>query len=376
MTTKGNDPMVLSQMEADIIGEVMNISMGAAATALSTVLDKKVSITAPKLQVTEVASYDLTSLEPILGVVVRYVEGIGGFNMLFLKEDDFKQILGHLLSMDPASFDEFDEISLSAISEIMNQMMGSAASALATFLGVKTNISTPDILQATKGESILEKAALDNSHVVAISFDISIEDLVQSEFVSIMEPDLVREIIRLSMGENPVDELPEEVLLEEVPSAPPASPAAPVAAAAPPPQAVYQAPPPAQAPPPVQAVQMPPPVQPAQVAPMATVQAVPYQYPDLTPEPKNGPAEDSNMGLIMSVPIQITVELGKTRRKIKEVSEFAPGHIIELDRQAGDQVDIMANGKLVARGDVVVVDDNYSVRITEIMKARDSLADL
>jgi len=78
----------------------------------------------------------------------------------------------------------------------------------------------------------------------------------------------------------------------------------------------------------------------------------------------------------MSVPLQITVELGKARRKIKDIVEFSPGNIIELDRQAGDQVDIMANGRLIAKGDVVVVDDNYSVRITEIMKARDSLANV
>jgi flagellar motor switch protein FliN/FliY len=83
-----------------------------------------------------------------------------------------------------------------------------------------------------------------------------------------------------------------------------------------------------------------------------------------------------NFDLVLNVPVTVTVELGRTKRKIKEILEFGQGTIVELDKQAGSQVDVIVNGQMIARGDVVVVDDNFSIRITEILKARDSLSPL
>ncbi|MFA7659918.1 MAG: flagellar motor switch phosphatase FliY [Anaerovoracaceae bacterium] len=328
----------LSEMEADIIGEVMNISMGAAATAMSTILDKKVSITTPRVETSRIEDYNYSHLEPVLGVLIKYIEGIGGFNMLLLKVDDFKNILSHLLSVDHSELDEFDEISMSAICEIMNQMMGSAASALASFLGTKINISPPEVLDTADSSKIRGQFTSEGGYIVSIRFDINIEGLVNSEFVSIMELHLAKEISAMSLGENQVIHEQEQPVKGEG-----------------------------------HMVSNPIPVA-AEPAPKEQVQAVPYTYPELAPEnpPEPKPSE-GNLDLIMSVPVQITVELGKTKRKIKDIAEFAPGNIVELDRQAGDQVDIVANGRLIARGDVVVVDDNYSVRITEIMKAMDNL---
>ena len=383
MMENTSDQINLTEMEADIIGEVMNISMGAAATAMSDILDRKVNITTPRLRIVKLGEFSYTHLEPVLGVLIKYVEGIGGINMLLLKVEDFKKILSHLLSIDVNEITEFDEISTSAIGEIMNQMMGSASSALASFLGIKINISPPEILDTTDSREIQEKLSALGEDIIIIGFDISIEGLVKSEFVSIMDPLLAREIIRMSLGEEQVTQgtakmmKAEESIAVPEPFAPPEIETA--ISAAPPAQPVYQAPtaqPAYQAPP-------APPIPPAPAAeamprvPKPQVQATPYTYPQLASDDDadSGPG-DRNMELIMSVPVQITVELGKTKRKIKEIAEFAPGNIVELDRQAGDQVDIMANGRLIARGDVVVVDDNYSVRITEIMRARDSISDL
>ncbi len=382
MMEKTGGQINLTEMEADIIGEVMNISMGAAATAMSDILDKKVSITTPRLRIVKSGEFSYTHLEPVLGVLIKYVEGIGGINMLLLKVEDFKKILSHLLSIDVNEITEFDEISTSAIGEIMNQMMGSASSALASFLGIKINISPPEILDTTDSREIQEKLSALGEDIIIIGFDISIEGLVKSEFVSIMEPQLAREIIRMSLGEEQATQgtakmmKAEESIAVPEPFAPPEIETA--ISAAPPAQPVYQAPtaqpayqaPPAPPSPPAPAVESMPRV------PKPQVQATPYTYPQLAPDDAadSGPG-DRNLELILSVPVQITVELGKTKRKIKEIAEFAPGNIVELDRQAGDQVDIMANGRLIARGDVVVVDDNYSVRITEIMRARDNIAD-
>ena len=376
-----NSAIQLTEMERDIIGEVMNISMGSAATAMSTILDKKVSITAPRLSAVPLDEFEYVHLEPVLGVLIKYIEGISGSNMLLLKVEDFKKILSHLLNMDMSDVTEFDEISISAICEIMNQMMGSAASALATFLGIAINISPPEVLDTIDKDSVKDKLSLEGPEILTIAFDIQIEDLVKSEFISILEPRLAREIVTMSLGENSMQDIEVAEATEAYAPEPPAA-APEVTLIEPVPVQEVATPPPLAAE--LQAASPPPPAAPVAHAPprpqtpQPTIQATPYSYPDLKtnpPEEPNG-ALDNNLQLIMSVPVQITVELGKTKRKIKDIAEFAPGNIIELERQAGDQVDIVANGRLIAKGDVVVVDDNYSVRITEIMRARDTVAEV
>lgn len=352
MTENMNNQILLSDVETDVIGEVMNISMGAAATALSTILDKKVNITTPRIESCKVEEFEFSYLEPVIGVMIKYIEGISGSNMLILKEEDMKTILRQLLALGPDEEVEFDEISMSAVCEIMNQMMGSASSSLASFLGVSVNISTPEVMDTTSHESVRKMFAVQGEHLVSIKFDINIDGLVESEFISAMEPQLAREIINMSLGANEVTDIPEELPKEEPRVEEPVM--------------VQEA---------VQATAQPP-VGGVVKEQKKQVQAVPYTYKPLEPEGKKADASDSNLDLLLSVPIQLTVELGRTKKRIKEIADYTVGTIVELDRQAGDQVDIIANGKLIARGDVVVVDDYYSVRITEIMKARDSVTDI
>ncbi len=372
MTDENN---LLTEMDIDVIGEVMNISMGAAATAMSTILDKKVNITTPRIETFAIDEFEFTYLEPVMGVLIKYVEGIEGTNILLMKEDDLKKILGHLLSMDPSEMVELDEISLSAVSEIMNQMMGSAASALATFLGTIVNISPPETL--TEKPDVKELFSLTGDSLVSIKFHLIIDELVDSEFISAMDPLLAKKIVNMSLGvEAGDDTAPEEAPTPE--AAPPVA-----APAAPPPMAEPVAAPTMAAPPTMAADSMygqqmaqPRPMY-VEQAPKQQVQASPYNYESLGIEQKalELGIEDNNLELIMSVPIQITVELGKTKKKIKDIAELTVGNIVELNRQAGDQVDVVANGRLIARGDVVVVDDNYSVRITEIVKAKENSAE-
>lgn len=373
--TSENDMYKLTEMETDVIGEVMNISMGAAATAMSTILDKKVNITTPRIQTMAIEEFEFSYLEPVIGVLIKYIEGIDGTNILLLKEDDLKKILGHLLSMDPAEMVELDEISMSAICEIMNQMMGSAASALASFLGQVVNISPPEILDTTEG--VKQIFSLTGESLVSIKFDLSIDGLIESEFISAMDPQLAKDIVKRSLGASDMEEEP---AAEEIPSAgslpemaqEAPNPAAPAIQAAPAEAAVSQV----QAAPPPQ-VQYAPTEARAPVieqAPKQQVHATPYNYKPLGIDKAAADLgiDDNNLELIMTVPIQITVELGKTKKKIKDIAELTVGNIVELNRQAGDQVDVVANGRLIAKGDVVVVDDNYSVRITEIIKAKDN----
>lgn len=379
--TNDNEMYKLTEMETDVIGEVMNISMGAAATAMSTILDKKVNITTPRIETIGIEEFEFSYLEPVIGVLIKYVEGIDGTNILLLREEDLKKILGHLLSMDPAEMVELDEISMSAICEIMNQMMGSAAGALASFLGQVVNISPPEILNTT--ENVRELFSLTGDSLVSIKFNLSIEGLVDSEFISAMDPQLAREIVKKSFGASEMEDEPAAPEpAAEIPAQAPSAP--PPQAAAPPVQEMYAQP---TAPPPQEMYAQPMAQQPMAQQPMAyapmveqapkqQVHATPYNYRQLgADKAAELGIDDNNLELIMSVPIQITVELGKTKRKIKDIAELSVGNIVELNRQAGDQVDVVANGRLIARGDVVVVDDNYSVRITEIVKAKDTQAE-
>ncbi len=359
MTDAVENPDKLSSMEIDVIGEVMNISMGTAATAMSTILNTKVNITTPRIETIGVEEFEFSYLEPVVGVLINYVEGIEGANVLLLQESDMKKILSQLFDMDTSDDIEFDEISKSAIGEIMNQMMGAAAGALASFLGKVVNISPPILLDTTNKSSIRDLFSLKGDNLVSIKFNLSIEGLVESEFISAMEPTLAREIVSMSMGASGMGDEEEEV----APPPPPPVQQAPVQ-----PETAYQPPPP-QAEPARVVRNDPPPA--AYAPPQQPVQVNPYEYRQLGEDQRiNIPGD--NLDLLMSVPIQITVELGKTRKKIKDIAELTLGNIVELDRQAGDQVDVIANGRLIARGDVVVVDDNYSVKITEIIKVRDN----
>lgn len=378
---------VLTEMETDVIGEVMNISMGAGATAMSTILDKKVSITTPRIKTQLVSEFEFTQMDTMIGVLIHYIQGIEGTNILLLKESDLKKILGHLLSSESSEIEEIDEIGMSVICEIMNQMMGSSSSALASFLGKAINISPPEILDTT--EKIKELFSENADSLVAIEFDLSIDGLIESEFISLMQTELAKEIVTMSFGasdmspkEEAVNDISQEELLMEhlepkglIEQTESIGQEDPINHND---QDVFndlnvileQEPQPAYA---RTAAESPSAAQTSK----EQVYAAPYEFkPLVSRKEAETNISENNLELIMSVPVQITVELGKTKKKIKDIADLTVGNIVELDRQAGDQVDVVANGKLIAKGDVVVVDDNYSVRITEIIKAKDTMYDI
>ncbi|MDR1135002.1 MAG: flagellar motor switch phosphatase FliY [Clostridiales Family XIII bacterium] len=427
----------LNEIELDAIGEVMNISMGSAATAMSTILDRKVNITTPQIEFIDVKDFNFSFLEPVIGVLIKYIEGIDGANVLLLRQTDVAKIVAHLLSADPEEMTELDEIGESAICEIMNQMMGSAASALATFLGKSINISPPEIMNSALEENVKELFSIKGENLVSIKFDLKIEGLVESEFLSAMEPQLAKEIVSLSFGANDISGVQDMTTAAQGTSAQGASGTSAQGASAgaiassgqgaqpdgfaspsgqgtppvsqqaaqgqggqaqdpyqqgypqqgyqqggyqqgyqPPGQQFYQ--PPEQQMYAAQAFQQAPPgyqqgyQQPQPVMQQGKVPTTAYAFKSFD----NGDSahDQDNLDLVMAVPIQISVELGRTKRKIKDIADLGIGNIVELDRQAGDQVDVIANGRLIARGDVVVVDDNYSVRITEIVRQPDEFS--
>ena len=361
---------IFSNIEIDTIGEIMNISMGSAATAASTLLDNKVSITTPTVRLVPLKDFEITKLEPAIAVNIRYVEGIAGENILILKKADMRTILSQMLMSNVPEDFTVDAMAESAICELMNQMMGSSATVLSCFLNRAINISTPITIPIDKLEEFKMDHFAGNEQILIIEFGLSIKGMMDTSFISVMQVDLAKDIISASLNFDN-----ETISPENMPT-PPAQRQMQAQAGHQSPQG-YQNPNQAYAPPYQQQATQPsaqyqqpyaPPVNPI---PPQMVQN--YNYSDFVqgaPPTHDTPA---NLDLIMGVPVVVTVELGRTKRKIKEILDFGQGTVVELDKQAGSQVDVIVNGQLIAHGDVVVVDDNFSVRITEILKARDSL---
>ncbi len=397
-----------SDLEKDAIAEVMNISMGNAATAASELLSAKVWITTPRVEVKKAQTLREPGLEPAVCVKIVYIKGIQGTNLMVLRQDDVQMILNQLMGQPlvvTPDF-EFDELNISAVSEVMNQMMGSSATALSNFLGVHIDISTPTpyIMEEINLAEIQDYEPDDD--VVAINFDITIEGVIKSEFVSVMSPELAK-TVATKMLSGDLDEEPAPAPAAK--SAP--APKAPQPAAAPQSAAAVQQPqgaqlgandtPPGQMPNYYVPGMSPQPQQNVQYDPAAYMQqpAMPYGIPPYGYYPPQGGygypqygqpiniqsaslhqfedgdvnlsgEQKENLQLLMGVPLQIAVEIGTAKRKVKEILEFSQGTIIELERQAGAPVDVVVNGNLIARGDVVVIDDNFAVRITEILKSK------
>lgn len=380
-----------SSYEIDAVGEILNISMGSAATAVSELLNAKVWITTPQVSVVKAADLNYDRLEPAICVKIVYVSGISGQNMMVLKQDDVQlilnQLMGNPLVVSPDF--EFDEMNISAVSEVMNQMMGASATALSDLLGISVDISTPTpyLIEQT---NFCELAELNPEEmIVAVNFNLTVDGVMNSEFMSVMSIDLAKSLsgkmIEKFHGEDDANE--ETASTAQEAPAPQSAPA--VAQPAPQPQpapaqvgvpdqqpapGAYPYPPqgqPQQAPYPGYGYQnqyaaygaYPPPVPPVNIqnAQLHQFDNMDFGLPS---------DQQDNLKLLMGVPLEISVEIGTAKRKVKDILEFTQGTIIELERQAGAPVDVVVNGNLIARGDVVVIDDNFAVRITEIVKSK------
>ena len=433
---------IFSPMEIDAIGEIMNISLGSSATAVSNMLDHRVDITTPSVSVVPIEEFTLGELEPAIGIEIKYVSGLEGSNIMLLKRHDVKTIVEILMGTEISDEEfEFNDLTISAVCEVMNQMMGAASTALSDFLGRSVNISTPQSFTLDDLDQFeREHFQYDSGMVVVAKFMLSIENVLKSEFVNVMSVDLARELIAgfgvdLSDGEGKGAKSEEEVKPEPstggaklsqeeierlmsggAPSAPPPASSGSGklsqeeierlmsggAPSAPPPassgsgklsqEEIEQlmsgmAPSAAQAATPRQ----PEPQQssarpyeaagqymaapPAYAGEPRVINTKPVQLPPLDVADKIGQEQAQNLELIMSVPLEVSVEIGRTRRKVEDILTFSKGSLVVLDKLAGDQVDLFVNGLCVARGDVVVIDDNFGIRITEVLK-RPELSEL
>ncbi len=385
--TPASSESTMTYVEKDAVGEVANISMGSSATTLYSLVNRKVNITTP---VVDICTWDsvLKDYErPCVFIQIHYTAGLDGTNILVLKEHDVKIITDLMMGGDGTNTEgELGELHLSAISEAMNQMMGAAATSLSTMLGIMIDISPPDasFIDLADFKSGADIAPFLGGTFVKISFAMQIGDLVDSTIMQLYPIEFSKKLVETFMeqtGSGKSEPEPEP--------APAPAPSAPE----PPPMQQTQQPMgtpgmgmPGMGMPGMDMSQMGMPQMgmpqmgmPQMGMPqMAMPQMqMPQQMMNMNIQPAqfqtfNGGttimAGGENIGIIKDVPLEVTVELGRTAKPISDILDFAPGTIIELDKVAGEPVDVLVNGKFVAKGEGVVIEESFGVRVTEIVQ--------
>ncbi len=355
-------PDDLTSDEKDALGEISNICMGTAATALFSLVNQKVTITTPTVQASNWNDLWEMYKVPCVFINISYQEGIKGNNFLMLKEDDVKVITDLMMGGDGTGIvDDLSELHMSAICEAMNQMMGSASTSLSSMLNRKIDISPPtaDLLKDASDIKEERVSTFVNKPFAMVSFRMEIGDLVDSNIMQLYPLDFARELLDVfSMSQQ----------AEEPQTAPPPPPAAPTPQPAAPPQPQPAAGGYPQSMPPNMPYGSPN----AYAPPVHDVNVQPVQFQAFTTG-VNPITQQENIDLIMDVPLEVTVELGRTTKSIKEILEFSPGTIVELDRLAGEPIDVLVNGKLVAKGEVVVIEESFGIRVTDIIKQKNLL---
>ena len=363
--------VTLSPEETDALGEIGNICMGTAATTLFTLLNHKVLITTPKVEALTWEQFINTITDDLTAVSVDYTEGFRGSNLMILKDHDVK-IIADLMMGGTGAYAEgpVTDLHLSAIAESMNQMIGSSSTSMAQIFNKKIDISPP---QALKMEANLEDIFGPKGDIVKISFRLQIEEtIIDSEVMQVLPIQFAKELIAGLLNQ-------EQIATEEVAAPQPIENKSEVSSSV------------------VQTATQPTMVQPEPKLPpimeqpymtndpnyygetyhksvnniRADVDVQTPQFQSFDNRPKVYPKE--NMDLLMDVSLEVSVELGRTSRKIKEILEFGPGSIIELNRLVGEPVDVLVNGKFVATGEVVVIDENFGIRITDIINPEDRI---
>lgn len=367
-TGNNSTTQALTSQEIDALGEIGNISMGTSATTLFTLLSQKVTITTPNVTLSTWEELSKSYSSQYVAVKVEYTDGLIGSNLLILKQDDVKIITDLMMGGEGVKIEgDLTDLHLSAISEAMNQMIGSSATSMSSMFSKRIDISPPTAYTVSFDSSDPYGEFKPDEQLVKIAFKMVVGNLIDSEIMQLLPIKFAKELVSSLLNSTQVKQ---EAIKVEPPQAPVPSQPAPSFSN----QNSYIEPP-------VQPV-----MQPQMSQPMMQ-QSMPnfgydggYQEPQRQRSPVNiqpaqfqafddglSATEKKNISLIMDLPLQVTVELGRTQKLIKDILEFGSGSVIELDKLAGEPVDILVNGKAIAKGEVVVIDESFGVRITDII---------
>ncbi|MDF2066023.1 flagellar motor switch phosphatase FliY [Bacillus sp. Cr_A10] len=345
----------LDSFAQDTLGEIGNISFGSSATALSALLGQKVDITTPNISMINRTKLKEEFPHPYVAVQVQYTAGLIGMNLLVIKQSDAAIIADLMLGGDGKNPQpNMSEIQLSAVQEAMNQMMGSAATSMSTVFNKKVDISPPSIdlmnLEVDEGTDAIPNDDL----LIKISFRLKVGELIDSNIMQLLPLEFGLKLVKSLMGEDEEDQVAATIMEERVETTPSPS---------------HQQPLKEQSQPHAQ-MQF---TQPRPQAPQVEVQQAQFASFDAPNLTQN---ESRNLNLLLDIPLQVTVELGRTKRTVKDILELTSGSIIELDKLAGEPVDILVNNRHIAKGEVVVIDENFGVRITDILSQAERIHNL
>lgn len=345
----------LSDEEADIIGEIGNIAMGSAATALFTLLNKKVDITAPEVEISTFKEVVENYSRPFVLVKVEYMEGLEGLNLLILDSKDAAIIADLMMGGSGENIEEdteLDEIHLSAVGEAMNQMMGSSSTSISNIIDKVVNISPPEPIFDVDVEEFDNDYFDNDDSLVVTSFDLKIGDLIDSTFKQLAPLEFTKNLIENLQSnddgltaksdnarQSDVSETAEKKANEEKPK-----------------QKKTQH------------------KKSKQLKSADKVEVQEAQFPEFGD--KEGETLPQNMELLKDVPLTVTVRLGKSTMTISDVLDLGEGSIIELDKLAGELVDLYVNGKLIAKGEVVVIDENFGFRVKDIISPAERISEI
>jgi len=364
----------LSLMEQDALGEIGNISFGSSATALSTLLNQKVDITTPTVTVVEKTRLPEEFPHPYVAIQVSYTEGFKGMNLLVIKQTDAAIIADLMLGGDGMNPSEMlGDIQLSAVQEAMNQMMGSAATSMSTIFSKRVDISPPsiDLLDLLKGDGV---SRIPNDDIlVKVSFRLKIGNLIDSNIMQLLPLPFAKSLVEELLNPKPTpvkEEKKQPVAAGAVSSSMPMGQNFAEQLNDQSSNVNYG----------TMNYQMNQPTGPNHFGSSGYAEGVqptvqPAVFSNLN-NSQNIQGEPNNLNLLLDIPLQVTVELGRTKRSVKEILELSPGSIIELDKLAGEPVDILVNNRLIAQGEVVVIDENFGVRVTDIISQSDRIKKL
>lgn len=341
---------VLTDIEKDLLGEVGNISMGSASTALYQLVNQKVNITTPVVSVTTIKEIKENFDVPNIVLDVEYVSGIVGRNILMIKKYDAAVIANLMMGGNgQVENPELSELEISAVQEAMNQMIGSAATSMATMFSREVNISPPQSTIWENREQKLTHAIDEEETIVKVSFSLTIGDILESKIMQVLPIETAKRIVSIMMGEDTQEDnnvkndnfSPKETVEDNG----------------------YN-----------NTFEQPVIEEPVKVRPQPTVEVQKATFAPL--EQKNAKKSHDNIDLILDVPLQVSVVLGRTKKNIRDILNLANGSLIQLDKLADEPVEVLVNGKVIAEGEVVVVDENFGVRINNIVSGTDRIKSL
>ena len=367
----------LTDIEADTLGEIGNISIGSSATTLSTLLNEKVKITTPTIDVIKKSEVMKQFPYEHVSVQVNYLEGFIGESMFVLKSEDAAIIADIMLGNDGSDpEEELTDIHLSAVQEVMNQMMGSAATSMSTIFEKRVNISPPSIeLVDETGEPDVTKD-IEEEVFVKVSFQLVVGNLIDSKIMQIIPFPFANELVDELMSvekssDSTEDKLEEEVVTREEVAAQEEIAATTLADE----QASMseQEQMPLKEEPDIRSSEGPKVIGGKVRGVSESIQRASFSEFEQTDIGEKG---QRNLNMLLDIPLQVTVELGRTKKTVEDILDLSSGSIIELDKLAGEPVDILVNNKLIAQGEVVVIDENFGVRVTDIVSQTDRLMNL